>query len=790
MGSCSIPFVASPAALATGAIFEDYRVLGMLATGHMGAIYNVEEVESGRQRALKLIHPHVVAPGFDVVAFDRVLRSGRELDREHYVEVLRTGLRMADSTPWFAMQLLRGENGSARVRSKGPLGAQLVIEMFDQSCRALQKAHQKREAHADLKPENFFFASARRVGEAFSINLLDYGVARFVDTGEKLWKAPEQAVSAAPDPRVDVWALGLVGFFMLTGRSFWDAPDATDPTHGAAVIPPAGHAAQSLHVPLPYPQAFDTWFSKCVHVDPEARFENAAAVLKGFRKVLSGVPLDASAKRVHSILGAQSQAQTVPEPERAAPGRLSFPGAVSAGVALGGHQNLHEVNAPTPAALGGFVRAEPAPSASDPATRADSQAVPTQLPPTQIPATEIPETKAVATQNVLGHKPKGTQAMGVFDPALAQTELGAPSPVMNRPSTADARPAPMGTSLIPAVTEADPARRPSPSAAELAATVSARPSFASASELQSPAGVSGAHPAAAPPSSSSALSASATQGGSMAKGAIGGCAIGALGIAVGGGLLLVVIVVAVVLLAMSGSSTASAVARATGGALRSPVVGDQAEVRQEFELDLTANGNPLKVRGSSQRRIEVLAVSGNTPTRMQVNYVLHRTLVNGTPQADEVQGQTFIVDQSRGDKSITTIAGQTPSAAQLKEVKDDDLDIGPASFLPDSEFKVGQSLPLPSSFVPAGSTLDHGTLTYTGTQTQGASKVASFDMSLDIRNDTGDVKMSAKLSGSLELDVATSRLLLVTMKGPVTASGKGSGGGFMNYSARYSYTDR
>ncbi|MEZ4234315.1 MAG: serine/threonine-protein kinase [Polyangiaceae bacterium] len=741
----------SPAALATGATFEDYRVLGMLATGHMGAIYNVEELESGRQRALKLIHSHVIAPGFDPAEFDRVLRSGRELDREHYVEVFRTGVRAADATPWFVMQLLRGENGSARVRSKGPLSAPHVIELFDQSCRALQKAHQRREAHGDLKPENFFFASARRVGMAFSINLLDFGVARFVDTGEKLWKAPEQSAGRGQDPRIDVWALGLVGFFMLTGRSFWDAPDATDPTHGAAVIPPAGHAAATLDAALPYPQAFDAWFSKCVHVDPDARFENAAAVLKGLRKVLAGVPLDAAARRVHSILGAQSQAVTVPEPERAAPGRPSFPGSVPASVAQG------------PSTLS-------APSGVP--TQADSLAAPTQLPATQIPSTEIPETRAAATQQVVGTSSKGTQAMGVFDPALAQTELGGS--------------AVQGTALIPAVMDVAPPRPPSPSAAELAATVAAQPSFAGAAGSHSATG----SPGSAPPSSSQAVSApSVVRGGSsaMAKGALGGCAIGALGIAVGGGLVLVVLVVVIVVVASSdGSNTVAA----TGGALRTPVIGDQAEIREELKIDLEANGKQVKLASSSQRRVQVLSVEGNTPSRMQVEYVIERNETNGKAETSAAQGQTFIVDVSRGQKEIVTAAGQAPSAAQLKDVKDDDLGVGPVSFLPDSEFKVGQSLPMPASLVPTGAQLERGTLTYTGTKDQGGSKVATFDLSLDMRDERDVVKIASKLSGTMELDVSTSRLLLVTMKGPLSASGGGSGSGFMTYTARYSYTDR
>ncbi len=345
----------SAAALAPGAVFEDYRVLGTLATGRMGSTYTVEELRGRRQRALKVIHPHVVAPSFDPDDFDRVLRSGSELDREHYVEVLRTGLRAEDSTPWLVMQLLRGEDGSARVRSKGPLAAQLVIELFDQSCRALQKAHQKGEAHGDLKPENLFFASARHVGMPFSINLLDFGVARFVDTGEKLWKAPEQSPGQRQHPQIDVWALGLVGFFMLTGRSFWDAPEATHPTHAEAVIPAAGLAAATLDVPLPYPGAFDTWFSRCVCVDPDARFENAAAVLKGLRKVLAGVPLDSSAQRVHSVPGVQSQAVTVPP-----------------GVAAGRQRVLAEPSVSFPALSGDPTRVEPM-----------SQAAPTRHQPTR-----------------------------------------------------------------------------------------------------------------------------------------------------------------------------------------------------------------------------------------------------------------------------------------------------------------------------------------------------------------------------------------------------------------------
>lgn len=86
----------SPVALTTGARIDDYRVLGVLGSGDRGALYEVEEVESRRRLALRLIHRHVLAPGFDLVEFDRALRSGHALDPDHYVEVFRSGMRVAD----------------------------------------------------------------------------------------------------------------------------------------------------------------------------------------------------------------------------------------------------------------------------------------------------------------------------------------------------------------------------------------------------------------------------------------------------------------------------------------------------------------------------------------------------------------------------------------------------------------------------------------------------------------------------------------------------------------------
>jgi serine/threonine protein kinase len=179
--------------------------------------------------------------------FAHEARIGARIASEHVVEVVSAGVDTTSALPWLAMELL------ARARSLRPFeraGRRPVGRRARGARRAvprLQPRTTRGIVHRDLKPENVFVAAARRVGVPFTVKVLDFGIAKLgargaskrttgKRIGSPLWMAPEQLRRAAAiTPATDVWALGLLAYWMLTGGSFWVRRHA-----------PRGHARHAL----------------------------------------------------------------------------------------------------------------------------------------------------------------------------------------------------------------------------------------------------------------------------------------------------------------------------------------------------------------------------------------------------------------------------------------------------------------------------------------------------------------------------------------------------------------
>ncbi len=277
----------------------------------MGAVYVVEQLSTGKQRALKVMHPNLVHDVKQRQRFVQEAKIGARVESDHVVEVLGAGIEQATGTPWLAMELLQGETLADRIARLGTLPRADLTEIFKQLCHALSAAHDAGIVHRDLKPENIFLAIPRREGLAFVVKILDFGIAKLVAEsgnttqaiGSPLWMAPEQTNAAAPiSPATDVWALGLIAFASLTGHSYWRGAHAETPNPMTLVmevcfdtLDPASVRAAEYGVAHLLPPGFDEWFAQCVARDVEARFKTAR-------------PARAALER---LLGA-------PEPERAA----------------------------------------------------------------------------------------------------------------------------------------------------------------------------------------------------------------------------------------------------------------------------------------------------------------------------------------------------------------------------------------------------------------------------------------------------------------------------------------
>ena len=168
--------------LAVGSVFAgDFKIIRPLAQGGGGAVFEAEQLSTGRRRALKVLR---IAENVDTATrqrFMREARAGALIDSDHVVEVVVAGCDDATNTLWIAMELLDGETLADRLaRREGGDGfsqheAWIVLT---EVLRGLSRAHARGVIHRDLKPTNVFLANTRE-DAPFTVKLLDFGIACF-----------------------------------------------------------------------------------------------------------------------------------------------------------------------------------------------------------------------------------------------------------------------------------------------------------------------------------------------------------------------------------------------------------------------------------------------------------------------------------------------------------------------------------------------------------------------------------------------------------------------------------
>jgi TonB family protein len=371
--------VLEPTHLAAGSVIAgDYRVLRALASGGMGSVYVVEQLSTGRERALKVLHAQLSQLDTMRRRFEQEARVGAKIKSEHVVEVIAAGVDGESGFPWLVMELLEGEDLSAFLARRGALGQRETATIVAELCHALGAAHRAGIVHRDLKPENVFLAASRRLGGSFVVKVLDFGIAKIVAeaqtgstdaVGTPLYMAPEQtAAGQRVGPAADVWALGLLVFRMLTGRSYWKGGNAEGSSAVAVLrevvlepLPSATERARELGAEAALPDGFDDWFARAVAREPKQRFADASEASRALQGILGGdnsadalaatqavgddlahaptLALGASQSELARGLtpAAMSRTEDVPEvPEGVVPRRTRWPLVVALGVSVAG----------------------------------------------------------------------------------------------------------------------------------------------------------------------------------------------------------------------------------------------------------------------------------------------------------------------------------------------------------------------------------------------------------------------------------------------------------------------
>jgi serine/threonine-protein kinase len=264
-----------------------YRLRRRLGAGGMGEVYLAEHQLLKRPCALKLIRPGDSTDARALERFEREVRLTGTLSHPNTVEIYDYG-RAEDGTYYYVMEYLPGLNLDELVDRYGPLPPARVVYLLRQVCGALSEAHAAGLLHRDIKPSNII--ASRRGGIDDVAKLLDFGLVRQSPTvrsanlsaegqilGTPLFMAPEQATSAqALDGRSDIYSLGAVAYYLLTGRPPFQGDD------GIAVL--IAHARDPVAPPSRHrpgiPADLEQVVLRCLAKDVDKRYPDADSLAR------------------------------------------------------------------------------------------------------------------------------------------------------------------------------------------------------------------------------------------------------------------------------------------------------------------------------------------------------------------------------------------------------------------------------------------------------------------------------------------------------------------------------
>src|SRR5947208_2679013 len=242
----------------------------------MGVVYLARELRLDRRVAIKLLPPERAVQPAARERFLREARTAAQLSHPGIVPIF--AVHEVSDFAYFGMAYVDGDTLGRRVRQRGPVPYDTAARLLEEVARALAYAHDRGVVHRDVKPDNILLDLA--TGRAL---VSDFGIARVgsattteprrvVGTAE--FMSPEQVLGERVDPRSDLYSLGVVGFFALSGELPFVGPDDMTVLARQVSDPPPPLASVAPGVPPRLAETID----RCLAKDPDARFPNGAAL--------------------------------------------------------------------------------------------------------------------------------------------------------------------------------------------------------------------------------------------------------------------------------------------------------------------------------------------------------------------------------------------------------------------------------------------------------------------------------------------------------------------------------
>ena len=281
----SVTFAREPVLQIDAALLDEgvplghYRLLEKLGEGGMGEVWRARHQLLARPCAIKLIRPELLGDTKREAATERFRLEARTIARltsPNTVRLYDFGVSETGGF-YFVMELLTGMDVASVVERFGPLPPERVVTLLRQVCRSLAEAHGEGVLHRDIKPHNLFLC---RLGLEFDIlKVLDFGLVKTLDdttvqvtaegvlTGTPAYMPPERVLGGTADERSDLYSLGCVAYWMLTGRTVFTGDPMAVMIHHArtAPAPPSTLVAHAL------PAGLEEIVLACLDKAPENR---------------------------------------------------------------------------------------------------------------------------------------------------------------------------------------------------------------------------------------------------------------------------------------------------------------------------------------------------------------------------------------------------------------------------------------------------------------------------------------------------------------------------------------
>ena len=296
---------------------DRYELQQRIGRGGMADVFLARDLLLDRPVAIKVLFPEfAVDPNF-VERFRREAQSAANLNHPNIVGVYDWGKYA--NTYFMAMEYVQGRTLADILKANGHVSSQQAAEIASEVAAALGFAHRGGVVHRDIKPANIL------IGANGQVKVADFGIARAMNAptennltqagsvmGTATYFSPEQAQGGQPDPRSDLYSLGIVLYEMVSGRPPFNGENPVSIAYKQVHENPQPLNQLVADVPRP----FEAIVAKLLAKSPEIRYQTADEVRDDLRRFRNGEPVKALA----AVMGAASVAgATLPRPAPTGP---------------------------------------------------------------------------------------------------------------------------------------------------------------------------------------------------------------------------------------------------------------------------------------------------------------------------------------------------------------------------------------------------------------------------------------------------------------------------------------